>query len=457
MNTICAVSTPLAEGGLAVIRISGSDAIAVADRIFIPFGGKRARDMDGYTCAYGKIADPNDGHTVDDVMLTIFRAPHSYTGEDTAEISCHGGIYLTKKILRICLDCGCRLADRGEFTKRAFLNGKLSLTQAESVMDIISAQGESALRSARLTREGRLFREISQVRQSIVAMLGSLAAWVDYPEEDLPEVSSENLLSGITAAETALEKLLARYDCGMLLKSGVDTVIAGKPNVGKSTLMNLLLGYDRSIVSEVAGTTRDVVQESVRLGELVLRLSDTAGIRVSDDTVEKIGVDLARKRINDCALVIAVFDGSLPLDEEDTQLLEYVNSLGKNLIAVINKSDKGQAVTEDQLEKYTGYIASVSAANGEGAEEIERLCRKIFSLENYDADSDVFANERQKKCAENALAYLKAAKNSVALGDTLDAVTVILDRAADSLLELTGEKTSDAVIDEVFSKFCVGK
>lgn len=296
-----------------------------------------------------KIVDKN-GREVDDGVLTVFRSPKSYTGENVCEISCHGGIYVTKKVLRLCIEQGAELAERGEFTKRAFLNGKLSLTQAEGVMETISAQGEYALNSANLTKEGRLFRLISDMSRKFVTILGELAAWVDYPEEDLPEISEDNLRESLKNALAGLDKIIADHDSGMILKNGVDTVIAGKPNVGKSTLMNMLLGYDRSIVTNVAGTTRDVIEESAKLGELILKLSDTAGIHETDDEVEKIGVDIAKKKLKNAMLVIEVFDISRELDEEDLELLEYVKKLGKKVIIVLNKSDLENVVERSQLE-----------------------------------------------------------------------------------------------------------
>ena len=455
MSTVCAVSTPLAEGGLAVIRISGENALCAAEKIFVPFGGKKVSEMAGYTCAYGRVIDPADGSAVDDAMLTVFRAPHSYTGEDTAEISCHGGVYITRRILRLCLAAGCGQADRGEFTKRAFLNGKLSLTQAEAVMDMISARGELSLRSARLTREGRLFKRIDAVKSKLVTLLGELAAWVDYPEEDLPAVEDSALRATLSSAAGELDRLVRDYDCGMVLRRGVDTVIAGKPNVGKSTLMNMLLGYERSIVTEAAGTTRDVIEETVKLGELELKLSDTAGIRETDDRIEQLGVSLAKKRLDECALIIAVFDTSSPLDSEDRELLSYVRGLDKRLIVVLNKSDLGNAVDAEEFEGLR--VVGISAKNGEGLEELTAAVSELFGTDTYDADMTIFANERQKRCAVSALEKLKAALAAAELGETLDAVTVMTDAAVSELMELTGERASEAVVDEVFSKFCVGK
>lgn len=285
-----------------------------------------------------------------------------------------------KKVLRLCIEQGAELAQRGEFTKRAFLNGKLSLTQAEGVMETISAQGEYALNSANLTKEGRLFRLISDMSRKFVTILGELAAWVDYPEEDLPEISEDNLRESLKNALTGLDKIIADHDSGMILKNGVDTVITGKPNVGKSTLMNMLLGYDRSIVTNVAGTTRDVIEESAKLGELILKLSDTAGIHETDDEVEKIGVDIAKKKLKNAMLVIEVFDISRELDEEDLELLEYVKKLGKKVIIVLNKSDLENVVERSQLEKYSDYVIEISAKLDEGREELQKPQRSFWAL-----------------------------------------------------------------------------
>lgn len=456
MKDICAVSTPLAEGGISVIRISGENAISIGAKVFKPLSCKSVENMAGYTCAYGKIVDKN-GREVDDGVLTVFRAPKSYTGENVCEISCHGGIYVTKKVLRLCIEQGAELAQRGEFTKRAFLNGKLSLTQAEGVMETISAQGEYTLNSANLTKEGRLFRLISDMSRKFVTILSELAAWVDYPEEDLPEISEDNLRESLKNALAGLDKIIADHDSGMILKNGVDTVIAGKPNVGKSTLMNMLLGYDRSIVTNVAGTTRDVIEESAKLGELILKLSDTAGIHETDDEVEKIGVDIAKKKLKNAMLVIEVFDISRELDEEDLELLEYVKRLGKKVIIVLNKSDLENVVERSQLEKYSDYVIEISAKLDEGREELQKATEKLLGIGGYDADSTIFANERQISCAERARKYLAMALESLDMGETLDAVTVMIDNGANALLELTGEKATEAVVDEVFSKFCVGK
>ena len=452
---VCAISTPLAQGGLSVIRISGEDSLKIAERVFTPISCESVEKMNGYSCAYGIVKDAK-GRRVDDCVLTVFRAPHSYTGEDVCEISCHGGIYVTKKILRLCLENGAELADRGEFTKRAFLNGKLSLTQAEAVMDTISAQGEFALNSANLARQGKLFERIKKITDTLVDILGELAAWVDYPEEDLPEVESGTLLKSLENAAAELEKVIESFDRGLIFKSGIDTCIAGKPNVGKSALMNMLLGFDRSIVTDIAGTTRDVIQESAQLGSVMLRLSDTAGIRETDDMVEQLGVELAKKRLDGAMLIMAVFDSSQELDGQDRQLLEYILQTGKKVLIIFNKTDLKTLADRAELEKY-GRVIEISAKNGQGLDEIQAAVEELFGVGEYDADSDIFANERQKICAQKALAALREAAGALSSGLTLDAVTVMTDSAANSLLELTGEKATEAVVDNVFAKFCVGK
>lgn len=456
-SVIAAISTPLIEGAISVVRMSGNGSLEIADKIFrsISDKSKKVSDMKGYTCAYGVILDGEK--RVDDAVLTVFRAPHSYTGEDVAEISCHGGVYVTKKILRLCCENGARPAERGEFTKLAFLNGKLSLTQAESVADIISAQGDLALRSANLAREGELFRRIDGIKQRLVKLLGELAAWVDYPEEDLPEVETETMLATLWSCKDEAEKLIRSYDNGMLLKNGIPAVIAGRPNVGKSTLMNLLLGYERAIVTDIAGTTRDVLEETVRLGEITLKLSDTAGIRSTGDEVERIGVELARKKLSESALTIAVFDGSAPPSDEDKRLAkELSDNCGGNVIILINKADKGIYSGWRELFSDFENTLEISAKTGGGRKELENAIAEMFSLVGEDS-SMIFVNERQKYCLERAKNSFDSAISAIEMGMTLDAVTISVSEAASELAQLTGEQITDSIVDEVFSKFCVGK
>lgn len=452
MSTICAISTPQGAGGISVIRISGENAISVAERVFVPFGGKMVSEMAGHTCAYGKVV--SGGEIIDDALLTVFIAPRSFTGEDTAEISCHGGIYVTKRVLRACLDNGAELASAGEFTKRAFLNGKLSLTQAESVIETIRASGEQTLRSANLTREGRLFAKIKSVCDSLVYLLSQLAAWNDYPDEDIPAVEESAINGTISHSLSVLGEILRNYDRGRIFRHGIDTAIVGRPNVGKSTLMNMLLGYDRSIVTSVAGTTRDIVEESAVVAGVTLKLSDTAGIHETGDEVEKIGVSLAREKLQNSDLVLCVLDGSQPLNADDKELLATLPP--RKTVVLLNKSDLGACDFSAELSGFE-YVVKICAKNSEGLGGIENALDKIFRINSFDEGASLFANERQKACAQSAFDYLTQASEALSFGETLDAVTIMIDKATSSLLELTGEKVTEAVVDKVFESFCVGK
>ena len=453
MSTICAIATPLAVGGISVIRISGENAIKIAKKVFSTINNKDVEKMHGYTCAYGKVI--SNGKEIDDGILTVFRAPRSFTGEDVCEISCHGGIFVTKQVLRVVIENGAVPAQAGEFTKRAFLNGKMSLTQAEAVMDVISAQGEQSLRAAVSTHEGALYIRIRKITDKLVSILGELAAWVDYPEEDLPDIEFSTLQNSLTENISELDKLLASYDSGRIFRNGIDTAIVGKPNVGKSTLMNLLLGYDRSIVTEIEGTTRDIVEESAKIGEIILRLSDTAGIHETEDIVEGVGVDLAKKKINEADLILAVFDNSRKLTDEDFSLIESVKD--KHCVAVLNKTDLETMVDINILKEYFKYVVEISAKNNHGIDELKEALEEIFKLNEFDATSGIIANERQKQCVEEAKSYLVSANEVLISGETYDAVTVLIDKAAERLLELSGEKATEAVVNDVFSRFCVGK
>lgn len=452
-KTIAAISTANGVGGLGVIRISGENAIAVADKVFRSVSGKPLSEMKGYTAAYGKIYDGEE--LLDEAVVLVFRAPHSYTGEDVAEISCHGGLYITKRVLRTVLKNGAAPAEAGEFTKRAFLGGKLGLTEAEAVMDIISARGSQSARAALSCMEGKLRQRIDRVRDSLINTAAHLSAWADYPEEDIPEVDTDHLTASLQSCQAELDSLLRGYDTGKLMREGVETVIAGRPNVGKSTIMNLLSGCERSIVTNVPGTTRDVIEETVMLGDIPLRLSDTAGIRTTDDPVEKIGVERAKDRILKAGLVLAVFDSSRPLSEDDKELIDLLTDAPS--LAVINKTDLEKQLDTDYITRKLPHVIFLSALSGEGTAELEREVAAIIGTSDLDPSEGILATERQRRSAEDALHSVTEAISAVSLGITLDAVTVIIEEAINSLLELTGERVTEAVVDQVFSHFCVGK
>ena len=451
MSAIAAISTPNAPGGIAVIRISGDTALEIADRVFQSVSGKKAVNMSGYTCSYGTAFDGDE--RLDDCILTVFKAPNSYTGENVAELSCHGGLYVTKRILRAILKNGAESAAAGEFTKSAFLNGKLDLTQAEAVMDIISAKGNIELKMAESLRDGAAFRK--SPKKKLIKILGDLAAWADYPDEDIPEVEPESLMTSLKDIRNELGSLIKGYDYGKILREGIDTVIIGRPNVGKSTLFNCLSGCERSIVTEIAGTTRDVIEESVKIGDLTLRLSDTAGIRDTDDVIEGIGVNIAYKRLDEAQLIIAVFDGSCPLTEDDINLLKKLKD--KKAIAVINKNDVEQKIDSDIIKSNNIQIVYISAKENKGIQEVQQAIESLFEANELDFESGTAANERQKRCIDLCLQQIDEAISALESGVLLDAITVLLDEAVQHILELTGEKATVAVVDEVFSRFCVGK
>ena len=452
-TTIAAISTAQGEGGIGVIRISGENAISVADRVFQNIRSKPLSEMKGYTAAYGRIVA--DGEAIDEAVALVFRAPHSYTGEDVVELSCHGGLFITKLVLRAVLDAGAVPAQAGEFTKRAFLNGKLDLTEAEAVMDIISAKNRSAARAALSVREGALSRRIDAVKERLLSLAAHLSAWADYPEEDIADVTDEQIFSACDAAEAELSDLLATYDSGQAIKQGIDAVIAGRPNVGKSTLMNLLSGSEKSIVTEIPGTTRDVVEDTVVAGDVILRLSDTAGLRDTDDTVERIGVDRAKQRLAQCGLLLAVFDNSRALEDFDFHLLEAAENVPT--VAVIHKTDLPSQLDISKITNSIDKIVYISAATGEGKDELISAIAQLAGTAELNPSEGILSNERQRADASAALNAVREAKAALKSGMTYDAVTVTVEDAITALLEMTGEKTGDEVIDRVFHTFCVGK
>ena len=459
-DTIAAVATPNAVGGISVVRISGPAAFAVAEAVFRPASGRGLAGMKGYTAAYGRII--RDGEALDDGIATVFRAPHSYTGEDTVEISCHGGLLVTRDVLRAALSAGARLAGPGEFTRRAFLNGKLSLTQAEAVADLIAASSEQSVRAARSAMDGALYRRLHQITEALLAVSAHLAAYIDYPEEDVEELTPASLLARCRECLSCLNELLLGFDRGRLMREGADTVIVGKPNVGKSTLMNLLSGCDRSIVTDIPGTTRDIVEETVNLGDVVLRLADTAGIRDTDNPVERIGVDIALGRLQTAELAIAVFDLSEPLTEEDGRILRELSEREIPVVAVLNKNDLPPVWEPSAIASRFPHAVTLSAggdaqAQREALSALNREIAALLSLTGFDPSAAMLMNERQRACAAEAAGLLSDVCGTIEAGYTLDAVDVALESALSALFRLTGEKVSDRVVDEVFEKFCVGK
>lgn len=452
-TTIAAIATPLAMGGVGMIRISGPESYEIAGKVFWPVSGKDVRQQKGYTALFGHIHDR--GRTVDEAVALFFRAPHSYTGEDVVELSCHGGVAVLREVLRCVLDAGAVMAGPGEFSKRAVLGGKMTLTQAEGVMELISAKTRQGAAAALSAMDGRLYRTTSAIKQSLLEVAAQMAAYVDYPDEDIPDLEGQALGKTLALAEDRLAALLDSFDTGKMLRQGIETAIVGRPNVGKSTLMNLLAGCDKSIVTQIPGTTRDVVEEVVELGEVVLRLADTAGLRETDDPVERIGVERSVQKLDRAALILALFDYSTPLAGEDWELLEKI--AGRPAVVVVNKTDLPCAIDLDELREKVPQVVLMQASSGQGLEELQQAIYTATALGHLDMDSGVLVGERQRQSAVQALAAVRGARQALQMGMTYDAVAVDIDAAVEALSELTGESASQQVIDTVFANFCVGK
>ena len=452
-SVIAAVATPAGVGGIATLRVSGEKSIEICDRVFRSINGKKLNDLKGYHAAFGKIYDKEQ--PVDEAVCLVFRAPHSFTGENVVEITCHGGIFVIQKVLRVVLENGAVPAQPGEFSKRAFLNGKMDLSGAEGIMSIISAQGEQGLNASLNLLEGSLSRKIDSVAQSLIDICAHISAWVDYPDEEIEELDENNILDTLSSAHNELKELTDKFDSGMAVTTGVEAAIIGKPNAGKSTLMNLLTGFERSIVTDVKGTTRDVVEETVNIDGCILRLSDTAGIRDTDDTVEKLGVERSREKIKRSAIVLAVFDSGDELTDEDRTLIDLCKE--KPVIPILNKSDKETKIDRDYIESTLGRCIEMSAKNGTGLDELRDRVTTLLGTKNFDPNAAMLANERQRQCCLDALGSIEDAVNALKCGFTLDAAGICIDDAVSALLELTGKRASQAVVDKVFSNFCVGK
>ena len=454
-SVIAAISTPAGKGGIGIVRISGDEALAVAGRVFRAKNRKDPSSMKGYTAAFGTVHKPS-GELIDQAILLCFRAPKSYTGEDVAEIQCHGGEAVIQEVLRAVLDCGAEPADRGEFTRRAFLNGRISLTEAEAVMAIVNAASAQGERAAASQAEGSLARRTTEFRDRILAVQTQIAAEIDFPEEDVDEADRGELTREVRQLSEDVTKLIKGYDAGQKMLRGIPAAIVGSPNVGKSTILNLISGYEKAIVSPEAGTTRDIIEEQVSLGGITLMLADTAGIREqASGMVEQIGIDRARERLLRSSLILAVFDVSRPLEDDDLALIDALK--GRPVLAVINKNDlPAQADTDRIKEAFPSWV-EISAVDPGSLEKLEQAVAEMAGVSGFDADQPLLANERQRACAVRANDALSEAADSLEKGYTLDVCYALLDEALSVLFELSGENASEEVIDAVFRDFCVGK
>ena len=436
--------------------MSGENCFEILDKIFIPKHKKNINDIKGYTIKYGNIVE--NGNIIDEVLVSYFKAPKSYTTENMCEINSHGGNIIVKKILEMCLENGANLAEPGEFTKRAFLNGRIDLLQAESVIDVINAKSEREAKTGIKQLEGYLSKEISNIKQEIMDVMVNIEVSIDYPEYDVDDVTNSQISDMLESVQKKLKKLEKSFDNGKIIKEGIKTVIVGRPNAGKSSLLNAILKEDRAIVTQYEGTTRDTIEEFVTVNGIPLKLVDTAGIRNAEDEVEKIGIEKSREEIKNADLVITIFDASEDLTKEDIEILELIK--GKKTIIVLNKNDLEQKVDEknEKLKEISNSIIKISALNKTGIEDIYNEISKLFDLNEINLDQEiVITNVRQKNLINKAIENVKKAKETLKEKMPLDIIAIFIKDILEDLGSITGEIVTDDIIDEIFSKFCLGK
>ncbi len=458
LDTVAAVSTPYGKGGVAMIRISGADAVAIGERIFFPQSGKKLSEIGHGRMTYGEIRMPHETPAVDDGMAVVFRAPHSFTGEDTVEITCHGGILVTKKVLSAALAAGARMAEAGEFTRRAYISGKLGLSQAEALGNLLEANNESQLLLARNGMRGHLAVRMDELYSAMERVLTTIYAQIDFPDEDLGEMSRDEIVTALHDTQKGLARLLATYSTGRAIGEGVATVICGRANAGKSSVYNQILGYDAAIVTDIEGTTRDVLRETAVLGHTTLRLCDTAGLRETDDRVESIGIARTWEALREAELILAIFDSASPLCEEDIALANHALASGVPTIALLNKNDCAASNAPCTLPDGFSAVLRVSAKTGEGfdrlAEEVDRLFIDGSISLREDA---IVTGARQYAALCEANERLGAALDDLAAGVSLDLCCIAVEGALSALGEVDGRQIGEEIVSEIFSKFCVGK
>lgn len=459
-DTIAAVSSPRGKGGVALLRISGADAFAIAERVFRPKNGKRLTEMARRTAIYGEILAPEingEWLPVDDGLATAFSAPASFTGEDTVEIACHGGILLTETVLAAVLCAGARPAEAGEFTRRAFLNGKLGLSAAEALGNILEATTREQLKLAHSGMQGRVEGACGAIYSALCRILASIYVKIDYPDEDLADMSREEIVEALRGAECDLLTLANTYQTGHAIAEGIPTVICGRPNVGKSSLYNRIVGRDAAIVTAIEGTTRDVLSETASLGRVTLRLFDTAGLHETDDPVEQIGIVRATEVMNRAELILAVFDGSVAITEEDRALATRLRTAEIPVIAVVNKADLS-AYDDSFFASHFTHTVSISAHNGAGMDTLTALVERLFTDGTLDSRRDaVLTNARQHASALTALEAVRRALQLLSDGYPIDLCCTDAEAAMTALSELDGRAVSEDIVSEIFSHFCVGK
>lgn len=452
MSTIAAISTAPGIGGIGIIRMSGKESFDILKKIFVPVSNTPEK---GYSIKYGKIYDGDE--IVDEVLVSYFIAPKSYTTENMCEINSHGGMVVMKRILDLCLKNGADLAEPGEFTKRAFLNGRIDLTQAEAVIDVINSKTEKEAKSSMNQLEGNLSKRIKEIRDDLISGMADIDVSIDYPEYDIEEVTNLNISDILVRNRKRLEELENSFSNGKILREGIKTAIIGRPNAGKSSLLNLLLNEERAIVTEIEGTTRDTIEEFISLGGVPFKIIDTAGIRETDDTVEKIGVQKAIDIAKDSDLIIAIFDITKKLTEEDKKILEILKD--KKSIIILNKIDLNQiGVNKKIFEKYSNNIVTISTKTQEGVPELLDMMQKLVVTEEIKNDGELLViNSRHKALVHKAIMSLEKAEETLTMGMPVDVVAIYIKEILEELGKITGETVTDDIISEIFSKFCLGK
>lgn len=458
-ETIAAIATAPGEAGIGIVRLSGKEAVDIVDKIFIGKTDKSLRDREPRKLYYGHINDPKDNKIIDEVLVVYMKSPNTYTTEDVVEINCHGGIIPVKRILEVVLENGARMAEAGEFTKRAFLNGRIDLAQAEAVMDLISAKTSSGFDVSLNQLEGRLSEEIKEIREHVLKMLAQIEATIDFPDEDdVEELAYENMKEEGNKVLERINKLLSTVDTGKILKEGLKTIILGKPNVGKSSLMNAILRENRAIVTEVPGTTRDIIEEYVNINGIPLKIVDTAGIRETEDVVEKIGVDRAKDLINKGDLAIVVFDASENLSQEDLEIIKLVKN--KKSIILLNKTDLKPKLDKEDIEKHlpNKRILTTSMLKGKGLEELENAIKDMFFNGEVKVTDEIIVNNvRHRNLLLKAKQNIQEALESINMGMPIDCIEVDVKDCWTNLGAISGDSVSEDILDRIFSDFCIGK
>ncbi|MEF7565648.1 tRNA uridine-5-carboxymethylaminomethyl(34) synthesis GTPase MnmE [Bacillus infantis] len=459
LDTIAAISTPMGEGAIAIVRLSGDEAFSIADKLYRGVGGKRISNAASHTIHYGHIIDPKTGQVAEEVMVSVMKGPKTFTKEDVVEINCHGGIVSVNRVLQLVLNHGARLAEPGEFTKRAFLNGRIDLSQAEAVMDLIRAKTDRAMNVALGQMEGRLSKLVKRLRQEILETLAHIEVNIDYPEyDDVEEMTHQLLLEKAGFVKGEIEKLLKTSEQGKILREGLSTVIVGRPNVGKSSLLNSLVHENKAIVTDIPGTTRDVIEEYVNVRGVPLRLLDTAGIRETEDIVERIGVERSRQVLKEADLILLVVNYSDELTQEDENLFKVVEDM--DVIVIVNKTDLPQQIDMERVrELAAGHrLVTTSLLEDQGVDELEESISSLFFAGSIEAgDMTYVSNTRHIALLNQALNSIEEALNGVDFGTPIDIIQIDLTRTWELLGEIIGESVHDSLIDQLFSQFCLGK